>query len=121
MIDNFVQFISSDWFLILSLFLLVALWIFSKQLVSKNKLEPVCLDEGDFSSSDFTNVSFQDISVQRAKFIKADLTNVVFDNVNLTGSDFSDAILTNTKFIDCVMTDVIIDKSKVKVLNPDWN
>ncbi len=122
MINNFIHFISSNWFLLASsLFLLLVLSIFSKQLISKNQLEVVCLDEGDFSFSNFTNGSFQDISLQRAKFINADLTNVVFDNVNLTGSDFTTAILKNTKFINCVMTDVIIDKSKVKILNPELN
>ncbi len=126
MIDNFIEFISKNWvwfLLILSLFVLSALLIFRTQWLSKKQLEIeiVCLDEANFSGSDFTNGSFEDMSVQRAKFIKANLSNVVFNNVNLTGSDFSEAILNNTKFINCIMNDVIIDKSQIKILNPELN
>ena len=117
-----------DWglaFFFLTLIYLGLKYLLRKELGFSRYFEVETLDNASFINADLTNSSFRGsrkrLTIKRAKFIKANLTNAVFDNVDLTGSDFTGAILNNTKFINCVMTDVLIDKSKVKILNPNLN
>ncbi len=117
-----------DWglvFLVLTSFYLGLKYLLRKQIGFSRYFQVEILDNASFINADLTNGSFQGsrepLSIKRAKFNNANLTNVVFDNVDLTGSDFTGAILDNTRFINCVMTDVLIDESKVKILNPNLN
>ena len=117
-----------DWglvFLFLTLIYLGLKYLLRKELGFSRYFEVEKIDNASFINADLTNSSFQGsgerLSIKRAKFINTNLTNVVFDNVDLTDSDFTGAILDNTKFINCIMSDVIIDKSKVKILNPNLN
>lgn len=111
--------------LVLTSFYLGLKYLLRKQIGFSRHFEVEILDNASFINADLTNSSFRGsrerLTIKRAKFIKANLTNAIFDNVDLTGSDFTGAILENTRFINCVMTDVIIDESKVKILNPNLN